>query len=137
MHRRIQVTVVPLVLAATLTGPVVSGQVEAPAQADPAAARAEFDAASDEMKRIVGEAAVLQAKWHQPNADKAALEKKFETLETEGRAAGKRLEAAAIALVQVSPKDREARKICGAAVAAALRSDEPQRALDTATTVAK
>jgi cyclophilin family peptidyl-prolyl cis-trans isomerase len=113
--------------------------VAATARADlsPAAARAEFEAATAEMKRIVGQVAILQAKWQHPGADRAALEKKFEAIETEGRAAGRRLEAAAIGLVKVAPKDAEARKICGAAVAAALRSDDPERALADAAAVAE
>ncbi|MFM9059738.1 MAG: peptidylprolyl isomerase [Planctomycetaceae bacterium] len=100
--------------------------------ADPAAARAEFEAADAEMKRVVGELAILQAKWHQPGADRPTLEKKFDALATEGQAIGRRLEAAAAALLQVDPRHAAARKICGATVAAALRGDDPARALATA-----
>ncbi|MFM7035344.1 MAG: peptidylprolyl isomerase [Planctomycetia bacterium] len=121
----------PLLAAATSWGADVT-----PAAADPAAVRNEFDAASAEMKRIVGEAAVLQAKWQQPDADRPAIEKKFDALHTEGRAVGRRLEAAAIALVRVEPKHVEARKICGAAIAAALQGDDPERALAGAAAVA-
>ena len=124
-----------LVLACVTAG-LAFENATSQADVSPAAARAEFEAASAEMKRIVGQAAILDAKWHQPNADRAALEKKFEALETEGRTAGRRLEAAALALVKVSPKDAQARKICGAAVAAALRSDDPGRALADAKAIA-
>jgi len=108
-----------------------------PAAADPAAVRAEFEAAAAEMKRVVGEAAILQAKWQQPGADKAAIQKQFAALQIDGQAVGRRLEAAALGLARVDPKHAEARKICGAAVAAALQSDDPVRALTTATAVAE
>ena len=127
----------PVAVALVLAGATLCRVAVAAPAADPAAARAEFDAASADMKRIVGEAAVLQAKWHQPDADKPALAKKFDALESEGRKVGQRLEAAAIALVQAEPAHAEARKICGAAVAAALQSDDPERALADATAVAE
>ncbi|MFM9024824.1 MAG: peptidylprolyl isomerase [Planctomycetaceae bacterium] len=116
-------------LHAVVCGLLLTVAATARAELSPAAARAECDAATAEMKRVVGQVAILQAKWQQPDADRAALEKKFEAIETAGRAAGRRLEAAALALVKVAPKDAEARKICGAAMAAALQSDDPGRAL--------
>jgi cyclophilin family peptidyl-prolyl cis-trans isomerase len=119
-------------LVLLLAAPSARADVPAPPAADAAAARAEFAAASGDMKRIEGEAAVLQAKWHQPDADRATIEKKFEALKVEGRTARQRLEAAALALVRVDPKDADARKICGAAAAAALRGDDPERALAVA-----
>ena len=123
-------------LVILLAAQAARADVASPA-ADPAAARAEFDAATGEMKRIVGAAAVLQAKWHQPDADRPALARQFDTLEAEGRTAGRRLEAAALALVRVDPKHAEARKICGAAAAAALQGDDPTRALGVATAAAE
>jgi cyclophilin family peptidyl-prolyl cis-trans isomerase len=100
--------------------------------ADPAAAKAAFDAASAEMKQIVGEIAVLQAKYHQPNADKPALEARYEQIITKAEATGERLEAAAFAVIQTDPKNAEAREICGAVAAGALQQDDPTRALATA-----
>ena len=44
-----------------------------PAKPDAAAAKAEFDAASNEMKDLVAELTVLQAQYHQPKADKAVV----------------------------------------------------------------
>ena len=106
------------------------------AAADPAAARAEFEAATADMKRIVGELAVLEAKWQQPGADRPGLTKKFEARAAEGRRIGRRLEAAALALLKVDPKHAEARNICGATAAAALQSDDPLGALAGATAMA-
>jgi len=100
--------------------------------ADPAAAKAAFDAASAEMKQLVGEIAVLQAKYHQPNADKPALEARYEQIITKAEATGERLEAAAFAVIQTDPKNAEAREICGAVAAGALQQDDPTRALATA-----
>ncbi len=133
--RSVASLMVALLVVAPLAAASVAGAADAPATVDAAAVRSEFDAASAEMKRIVGEAAVLQAKWHQPDADQAALAKKFDALEVEGRKVGRRLEAAAIGLVKVQPTHAEARKICAAAVAAALQSDDPERALADAAAV--
>jgi len=127
----------PILVALALASATPACIDAAAAAADPAAARAEFDAATAEMKRVVGDAAVLQAKWHRPDADKPALAKQFDALEAEGRKVGRRLEAAAIALVKAEPAHAEARKICGAAMAAALQGDDPERALADATAVAE
>ncbi len=119
-----------LLLVAHLTA--ARAENAAPPAADPAAARAEFAAAMAEMKRIVGEAAVLEAKWNRPDADRPGLARKFAALEAEGRPVGQRLQAAALALVKVEPGEAEARKVCLLAVLEAIRGDDPQRALDVA-----
>jgi len=127
-------------LVLTLCMVVAAGASRAadpPPPGDATAAKAEFDAATAEMKRIVGEAAILQAKWHQPGADRKAIEASFAALEPKGRQAGRRLEAAALEVVKVDPQHTEARKICGAAVAAALQSDDHERALAGAAAAAE
>jgi len=108
-----------------------------PAAIDPAAAKAEFAAASQEMKDLVGELTVLQAMYQQPKADKAAVEAKFEAVKVKGLAAGERLEKAAFALAIIDPQNAEAREIAGAVVAGALRSDDPRKALALAETLDK
>ena len=94
--------------------------------ADPKAA---FEAVSAEMKEIVGELAVLEAKYQQPGADKPAIEASFRELVTRGRAVGRKLEEAALAAAAVDPKNADAVGICGAVAANALQGDNPTRAL--------
>jgi len=104
-----------------------------PAPGDAAAARAEFAAASKEMKDLVGELTVLQAMYQQPQADKAELERKFDAAKAKAEAASQRLENAAFTLAIADPKNNaDAVEISGAVVAAALRSDDPRKALDLA-----
>ncbi len=112
---------------------VVAGlAVSAAGAAEPADPKAEFEAASKEMKDLVGELTVLQAQYQQPQADKAAVEAKFEAVKVKAQATSTRLEAAALKLVAIDPKNEPAREICGAVVAGALQSDDPTRALATA-----
>ncbi|NBX30925.1 hypothetical protein EBR04_10880, partial [bacterium] len=66
-----------VLLPAALASPA-RGAPDAAPPVDPRQAAATFDAVSDEMKKLVGELAVLQAKYHQPGADKPALEARFE-----------------------------------------------------------
>ena len=112
-------------LAALACGPAPADQP----QADPAAAQAEFAAASKEMKDLVGELTVLQAMYQQPKADKAAVEAKFEAIKDKAVGASERLEKAAFALAILDPKNDEAREISGAVVAGALRGDDPRKAV--------
>ena len=124
---------------------LTAGLITAPARAvEPAGAaqpvgaakladpKAEFEAASKEMKDLVGELTVLQAMYQQPQADKAAVEAKFEAVKAKAQATSTRLEAAAVNVIAVDPKNAGALEICGAIVAAALQGDDPTRALATA-----
>jgi hypothetical protein len=99
---------------------------------DPAKVKAEMAAANKALKDYVAELTVLQAKYHQPNADKAAIEAKFNDTQEKARAASEQVETAAFALAMVEPKNETAREITGAVVAAALRSDDPRKALTLA-----
>lgn len=119
---------VALVAAACGT---VRAQVAAPAAkpTDTAAAKTEFDAASKEMKDLVGELTVLQAMYQQPKADKAALAEKFEAVKVKAQATSERLEKAAFALAIADPKNAEAKEISGAVVAGSLQGDDPGKAL--------
>jgi len=105
---------------------------DAPAPVDPKQAAAEFEAVSADMKKLVGELAVLQAKYHQPGADKPALEARFEETRQKAQAGAERLEAAAFNLLAADPKHAGAREICGSVIAASLQSDDPKRALAAA-----
>ena len=96
---------------------------------DPAAVKAEFEAASQEMKELVGELTVLQAQYQQPKADKAAIAAQFEAAKPKAQAAGDRLEKAAFALAMIDPTNKDALEISGAIIAAALQGDDPRDAL--------
>jgi cyclophilin family peptidyl-prolyl cis-trans isomerase len=124
----------------TLPAAVASLALAAPDAAPPATPKpapkqsvAEFDAVSAEMKKLVGELAVLQAKYHQPGADKPALEARFEETRQKAQAGAERLEEAAFQLVAADPHHKGAREICGAVIATSLQSDDPRRALAAAT----
>ncbi len=97
-----------------------------------ATAQAEFDEAFGRIKKLMADLTVLQAQYQQPKADKAAVEAKFEATKKEAETAGQRLEAAAISLLAVDPKNDNAREIAAAVIAAALESDDPGKALATA-----
>lgn len=129
--RRWRMAFTAAALAATACG--LTAPPAAAAAADKAAAEAEFAAASKDMKDVVGELTVLQAMYQQPQADRAALEQKFETVKVRAQAAGTRLEKAAIDLAVLDPKNADARDISGAVVAGALQGDDPQKALALAT----
>jgi len=136
-------------LAAVLAGPApgqtpaasAPSTTEAPAAAapakpiDPAAARSAFSAAEKEMKEVVGEIAVLQAKFNQPGADRRAVFGQFEALRPRVQEARRRLETASFELAAVDPKNAPARQICGAVVAAAIQEDDPRRALSLCETL--
>ena len=125
--RRWRMATVAVTLMAGMCGPAAA-QVWAP-QVDPAGAKAEFDAASKEMKDLVGELTVLQAQYQQPQADKAALEAKFDTVKVKAQATSERLEKAAFDLAIADPKNAEAKEISGAVVAGSLQGDDPRKAL--------
>ena len=100
--------------------------------ADPAALKAEFTAARGAWDKILGEIAVLEAKYRQPGADQPAIAADYEKKIGAVRAAADRLEQAALAVVTVEPKNEQAREICGAVVASAIQNDDPARGLATA-----
>lgn len=124
---------VACVVAAAM-GPAVGRQAEAKAD-QTAEAKAEFAEALGRMKKLMADLTVLQAQYQQPKADKSALEASFEAVKQEAEAAGERLEAAALGMLTVDPKDEGAREIALAVMAGALESDNPVKALATATTI--
>jgi len=110
-------------LPAAAQAPVVETKL------DPAKAKDEMAAAAKTLKECVAELTVLQAKYHQPQADQAAIEKKFNEVQVQARAASEKLETAAFAVVMSEPTNAQAREITGAVMAASLRNDDPKRAL--------
>ena len=113
-------------LPAAAQAPVVETKL------DPALAKDEMTAAAKTLKECVAELTVLQAKYHQPKADQAAIEKKFNEVQLQARAASEKLETAAFAVAMTDPKNAQAREITGAVMAAALKTDDPKRALTLA-----
>ena len=85
---------------------------------DPAKAKAEFEAARTQEKELISELSLLQAEFQQPGADQKAIAEKFEI-------ARDKIPATAMA----DPKDKSARELCGAIVAARLQVDDPTQAL--------
>jgi cyclophilin family peptidyl-prolyl cis-trans isomerase len=123
-----------LALVATLLF-ALPAAAQAPAvetKLDPALAKDEMAAAAKTLKECVAELTVLQAKYHQPKADQAAIEKKFNEVQVQARAASEKLETAAFAVAMTDPKNAQAREITGAVMAAALKTDDPKRALTLA-----
>jgi cyclophilin family peptidyl-prolyl cis-trans isomerase len=113
-------------LPAAAQAPVVETKL------DPAQAKDEMATAAKTLKECVAELTVLQAKYHQPKADQAAIEKKFNEVQLQARAASEKLETAAFAVAMTDPKNAQAREITGAVMAAALKTDDPKRALTLA-----
>ncbi len=104
----------------------------ADAKPDVAAAKAEFEAAGRELKELVSDMTVLQAQYHQPKADRDAIEARFKEASTKAVAASERFEAAALALAVADPSDAEAKQVTGEAIKGAVRADAPEVALEKA-----
>jgi len=119
-----------VVVAALVASPARCQTPEVEAAPDAAQALAEMAAAGKALKDHVAELTVLQAKYHQPKADQGAIERKFNEVHAQARAASERLETAAFAVAVADPKNEQAREITGAVVAAALKHDDPTRALE-------
>lgn len=134
MNARNVVAVVALILA----GPAQAWGAEpaAPARADAAAAKAEFDGIAAEWKALVAELHVLQAMYQQPKADKPAVEAKFDATLSKAESARQRLQAAALALVAVDSGHERARQVLGESLAEALEEDRPVTALELAGSMA-
>ncbi len=104
--------------------------------AGPTDARAQFDEAFGRLKKLMADLTVLQAQYQQPQADKPALEAKFNAVKQEAQAAGDRLEAAAVDLLAIDPKNQDALQITKAVAAGSLETDDPEKALAIASRVA-
>jgi len=121
----------PIIAALLLAA---AGHTPAPAAAPPdaAAAKAEFEAAGRDLKELVSDMTVLQAQYHQPKADRDAIEARFKEASTKAVAASDRFEAAALALAVADPANAEARQVTGEAIKGAVRADAAEVALEKA-----
>jgi cyclophilin family peptidyl-prolyl cis-trans isomerase len=104
---------------------------------DPAAAKAEFEAARKQEKELIGELTVLQAEFQQPGADKKAIAAKFEAARDRIPATKERLETAAFALAMADAKNPQARELCGLVIASRLQADDPTQAIKLANVLDK
>lgn len=104
---------------------------------DPAAARAEFEAARKQEKDLITELTLLQAEFQQPAADKKAVAVKFELARDRIPATKDRLEVAAFAMALADSTDASARELCGLVIASRLQAEDAPEALRLATLLGK
>lgn len=119
-----------------LTPAAAEAPTRAAVEAPKAQVQAEFDDAYGHLKKLMGDLTVMQAQYQQPKVDKAALEAKFNQVKAVAQVAGDRLEAAAVNLLAVDPKNDGARQITMAVLAGSLESDDPGKALQVADAIA-
>ena len=132
--------------AAGAAGPsVVTGGVDLPppTREEAEAARTDFQESEHELKKLVGELATLQTSYRKTGADRPALEAAFDVAKAAAQKASQRLEGAALTIARAGipkrgevddidvamPTYQSARKVCGAMVAAAIKTDNPEQAL--------
>ena len=132
MEARRRMAAAVVLLAGTAWTGGVAAQTATATKPDAAAAKAEFDAAGREFKQLVSDMTVLQAQYHQPQADQDAIEAKFKEASTKAVAASERFEAAALALAVADPKNAEARQISSESLKGAVRADAAEVALEKA-----
>ena len=99
---------------------------------DAAAAKADFAAARDELRTLVGELTALQAEYQKPGADKKAIEATFNAAKAKAQAANERLEASAFAAIAADPADESVLDVCGTLLSVAMQLDDPTFVLDRA-----
>jgi len=132
--------------AAGAAGPsVVTGGADLPppTREEAEAARTDFQESEHELKKLVGELATLQTSYRKTDADRPALEAAFDVAKAAAQKASQRLEGAALTIARAGipkrgevddidvamPTYQSARKVCGAMVAAAIKTDNPEQAL--------
>jgi cyclophilin family peptidyl-prolyl cis-trans isomerase len=99
---------------------------------DPAAAKAEFEAARKQEKELISELTVMQAEFQQPGVDKKAIAARFEAARDRIPATKERLETAAFALAMADAKNLAAGELCGLVIASRLKADDPAQAIKLA-----
>jgi len=98
-------------------------------------AKATFTKAQQDLKRLIGELAALQAEYQQPGADKARIEKRFNEARNDARAAAASLESSATAVLIAEPDNAEAVEVVRDVLQGAMASDDPRKALAVAETL--
>ncbi len=103
---------------------------EQPQAAD--AAKESFAKAQQDLRRLIGELSALQAEYHQPDADKQAIESRFNAAREEARAAATSLESSATDVLIAEPDNATAKQVVLDALQGAMATDDPLRGLDLA-----
>lgn len=100
-------------------------------------AKQNFTKAQQELKRLIGELAALQAEYQQPGADKQRIEARFNAARDEARVAAASLEASATAVVLAEPNNEAAVQVVRDVIQGAMASDDARKALAVAETLRK
>jgi len=119
-------------IAAVPAAETENGQAAGTTAAD---AKATFTKAQQDLKRLIGELAALQAEYQQPGADKARIEKRFNEARNDARAAAASLESSATAVLIAEPDNAEAVEVVRDVLQGAMASDDPRKALAVAETL--
>ena len=119
---------------ASLAGFSPSAFAEQPAEQPQAAdaAKESFAKAQQDLRRLIGELSALQAEYHQPDADKQAVESRFNAAREEARAAATSLESSATDVLIAEPDNATAKQVVLDALQGAMATDDPLRGLDLA-----
>ena len=100
-------------------------------------AKQNFTKSQQELKRLIGELAALQAEYQQPGADKQQIEARFNAARDEARVAAASLEASATAVVLAEPNNEAAVQVVRDVIQGAMASDDARKALAVAETLRK
>lgn len=100
-----------------------------------ALAETNFSTAQEQLKKLVVELTVLQAKYQQPDADKTAIENKFNTTRDQARTAALTLERTAAVTVLSNPENTEACAVVRDALKSAMQADDPRTVVSLTTTL--
>jgi cyclophilin family peptidyl-prolyl cis-trans isomerase len=119
---------------AGLTGFLPPASAEQPTKQPQAAnaAKETFAKAQEDLRRLIGELSALQAEYHQPDADKKAIEVRFNAAREEAHAAATSLESSAADVLIAEPDNTTARQVVLDALQGAMATDDPLRTLDLA-----
>ena len=119
---------------ASLAGFSPSAFAEQPSEQPQAAdaAKESFAKAQQNLRRLIGELSALQAEYHQPDADKQAIESRFNAAREEARAAATSLESSATDVLIAEPDNATAKQVVLDALQGAMATDDPLRGLDLA-----
>lgn len=94
-----------------------------------------FVKAQQDLKRLIGELAALQAEYQQPGADKQRIEARFNAARDEARAAADSLETSATAVILAEPDNQDALQVVRDVLQGAMAADDPRKALAVAETL--
>ena len=98
-------------------------------------AKQNFTKAQQDLKRLIGELAALQAEYQQPGADKQQIEARFNAARDEARAAAAILETSATAVVLAEPDNEAAAQVVRDVIQGAMATDDAWKALAVAETL--